>query len=833
MSKGILVQYFPLHDKEELKKLSYSWYSKFQLSYQPLDDIRHYFGEAISLYFGFLEYLTFALIPMALIGIPYYLFAWEDFEKYTLFATFNLVWSTVLLEVWKRCCASLAYRWGTLIRKKEFEEPRPGFHGVLGINPVTGREEPVYSSFKRQLRIYLVSVPFVLLCLYFSLYIMMIYFDMENWALGYHEEEQSVWSSLVLFLPSIIYAIVIEVLNRIYRYAAEFLTGWENHRLESSYQNHLVLKVLVFNFLNCFASLFYIAFVLHDMKLLRQSLATLLITSQILNQIVEAFLPYWLQKRRNKKVHKKLGRTSMDKELPWAEQVKLEADMDTYLVTGSPRCLFSHPHKASAQEVESCTGQIFMTRFRPGPATRCNTSSYPIQTRKCLSFTYCQLTLTLSCSHIHTQISLRRCLFSYPHKASAQEVESCTGQIFMTRFRPGPATRCNTIFLPDPNPQVFVLYLLSTDSHTLTLSHSHTDISTIFHGLSLYKAIQCALSPPSPAPPPKDASLAPPRDASLAPPRDASLAPPRDASLAPPRDASLAPPRDASLAPPRDASLAPPRDASLAPPRDASLAPPRDASLAPPRDASLAPPRDASLAPPRDASLAPPRDASLAPPRDASLAPPRDASLAPPRDASLAPPRDASLAPPRDASLAPPRDASLAPPRDASLAPPRDASLAPPRDASFASPGTVFCSPQDTGDKGEVELPLPPLWPGAPLPSSPPEGPLLLLLRLGSPGILLRLGSPGILLRLGSPGILLRLGSPGILLRLGSPGILLRLGSPGILLRLGSPGILLRLGSPGILLRLGSPGILLRLGSPGILLRLGSLHNGRSPTEGS
>ncbi|MBN3278160.1 ANO10 protein, partial [Polyodon spathula] len=333
MSKGILVQYFPLHDKEELKKLSYSWYGKIQLSYQPLDDIRHYFGEAISMYFGFLEYLTFALIPMALIGIPYYLFAWEDFEKYTLFATFNLVWSTVLLEVWKRCCASLAYRWGTLIRKKEFEEPRPGFHGVLGINVVTGREEPVYSSFKRQLRIYLVSVPFVLLCLYFSLYIMMIYFDMENWALGYHEEEQSVWSSLVLFLPSVIYAIVIEILNRIYRYAAEYLTGWENHRLESSYQNHLVLKVLVFNFLNCFASLFYIAFVLHDMKLLRQSLATLLITSQILNQIVEAFLPYWLQKRRNKKVHKKLGRSSMDKELPWAEQVMLEADMDTYLGT--------------------------------------------------------------------------------------------------------------------------------------------------------------------------------------------------------------------------------------------------------------------------------------------------------------------------------------------------------------------------------------------------------------------------------------------------------------------------------------------------------------------
>ncbi|XP_066547474.1 anoctamin-10 [Amia ocellicauda] len=332
-SKGILSQVFPLHDKEELKRLSHSWYGKLRLSYQPLDKIRLYFGEAIAIYFGFLEYFTFALLPMALIGIPYYLFAWEDYDKYVLFASFNLVWSTVILEVWKRSCAWLAYNWGTLIRKKDFEEPRPGFHGVLGLNPVTGREEPTYSSMKRQLRIYLVSVPFVLLCLYFSLYVMMIYFSLENWALNLHEEEQSFWTSLLLFVPSIIYAIVIEIMNRLYRYAAEFLTGWENHRLESAYQNHLILKVLVFNFLNCFASLFYIAFVLHDMKLLRQSLATLLITSQILNQIMESILPFWLQKRRNKMVQKKIGNITVDKELPWTEQVKLEVDMSTYLGT--------------------------------------------------------------------------------------------------------------------------------------------------------------------------------------------------------------------------------------------------------------------------------------------------------------------------------------------------------------------------------------------------------------------------------------------------------------------------------------------------------------------
>ncbi|KAK1795134.1 hypothetical protein P4O66_010310 [Electrophorus voltai] len=332
-SKGILVQYFPLHDKEELKRLSFSWYQNIKLSAQPLDNIRHYFGEGLALYFRFLEFFTFALVPMALIGIPYYLFAWEDYDRYVLFAVFNLMWSTVFLELWKRHSAQLAYGWGTLSRKKAFEEPRPGFHGVLGLNPVTGREEPVYPSTKRQLRIYLVSVPFVLLCLYLSLYVMMIYFDMESWALSIYYEDPNFWTGVLLFIPSIIYAVVIEFMNLLYRYAAEILTNWENHRLESSFQNHLVLKVLVFNFVNCFASLFYIAFVMQDMMLLRHSLATLLITSQILNQVMEAFLPYWLQRRRNKKVHKKVRRILGDKELPLVAQVQLESDMNTYLGT--------------------------------------------------------------------------------------------------------------------------------------------------------------------------------------------------------------------------------------------------------------------------------------------------------------------------------------------------------------------------------------------------------------------------------------------------------------------------------------------------------------------
>lgn len=66
----------------------------------------------------------------------------------------------------------------------------------------------------------------------------------------------------------------------------------------------------------------------------------MLITSQILNQLMEAFLPYWLQRRRNKKMLRKVRRgwrrAPEARELPLAERVRLEADMSAYLVSTWP-----------------------------------------------------------------------------------------------------------------------------------------------------------------------------------------------------------------------------------------------------------------------------------------------------------------------------------------------------------------------------------------------------------------------------------------------------------------------------------------------------------------
>ena len=50
-----------------------------------------------------------------------------------VFALFNVVWSTLFLEEWKRRGAELAYKWGTLDSPGEaVEEPRPQFRVSRG-----------------------------------------------------------------------------------------------------------------------------------------------------------------------------------------------------------------------------------------------------------------------------------------------------------------------------------------------------------------------------------------------------------------------------------------------------------------------------------------------------------------------------------------------------------------------------------------------------------------------------------------------------------------------------------------------------------------------------
>ncbi|XP_015457875.3 anoctamin-10 [Astyanax mexicanus] len=316
----LILDVFPLRHERKLKTLGQEWYSQKSLWGQPLDRIHAYFGGSIAFYFSFLDFYTWALVPPAVVGlfITFFLPRWgsPDVDKITIpdlvnksvsqdvdgdqlsvsglmvQAVFSMIWSTVFMELWKRRSAALSYRWGCITLTERFQEPRPGFTGVQGINPVTGRLEPLFPDWKRQMRVGLVSVPVVLLFLGLVVLGMLGFYYFEAIMSSYHKATGSIITATLSYLPSIAHIIYTNMLGNAYRNVAQRLTDYENHREESSYQNHHTTKVLVFTFFNNFAVLFHIAFYKQDLNLVRKRLSSLLILSQIVNQFTEVFVPY-------------------------------------------------------------------------------------------------------------------------------------------------------------------------------------------------------------------------------------------------------------------------------------------------------------------------------------------------------------------------------------------------------------------------------------------------------------------------------------------------------------------------------------------------------------
>ncbi|XP_070763158.1 anoctamin-10 isoform X1 [Enoplosus armatus] len=313
-SAGVIVDTFPLHNPGQLKDLSEAWYSGNQLA-QPLDAVSGYFGSSVAFYFSFLDFYTWSLLPPAILGLSITYFSGEvekEMEEsvsgsqvtgveddsgpavsgHMIQAVFSMLWSTVVMEMWKRRSASLSYRWGTLHLADRFAEPRPGFHGDIGVNPVTGRVEPLFPEWQRDLRMAVVSVPVVGLFLGMVVLGMLCFYWGEAQVQQLHKDWDSLLSQTLLYTPSVLHIVYTNVLATVYKKVAQSLTEYENHREQSAFENHLTAKVLVFTFFNYFAVLFHIAFFKQDVPLLRKRLASLLIVTQLVNQVTEVVIPF-------------------------------------------------------------------------------------------------------------------------------------------------------------------------------------------------------------------------------------------------------------------------------------------------------------------------------------------------------------------------------------------------------------------------------------------------------------------------------------------------------------------------------------------------------------
>ena len=117
---------------------------------------------------------------------------------------------------------------------------------------------------------------------------MLLSFETERLMMEYLTDQETgivaedFFSQVLAYLPSVVYSILVLVMNMKYLHLAHYLSERENHRTQEQFERHVVIKLILFEFVNTFLALFYIAFVLQDVPMLKSQLFTMLIGKSFL-----------------------------------------------------------------------------------------------------------------------------------------------------------------------------------------------------------------------------------------------------------------------------------------------------------------------------------------------------------------------------------------------------------------------------------------------------------------------------------------------------------------------------------------------------------------------
>ncbi|TDG40391.1 hypothetical protein AWZ03_013192 [Drosophila navojoa] len=320
IQKGYIEDMFPLHDILYLDRFHFN----LKRTTLPIEEIRNYFGSSIGLYFAFIEFYTKALIFPAVFGILQSLMN----LNLSLVCSFYVVWTTIFLELWKRRCAGLSYRWGT-IEMSSLDKPRAGYQGQLKPDPITGKMTLHYPMRYTYLQMYCISYPVVLGCVVAAAWFALYQFQIEAEVLADFGAD-----SWLLYIPVIVQSMLIAIFSWAYEKLATFLTNLENHRTRSQYERHRVNKLMLFEIVNNFFSQFYIAFVLQDLKQLKYQLMMQLLIFQLVCIAQEIGIPLMAvlrqkyAKYRHKEIEPEKLRSISNK--PRYEQAFYESGLDEY-----------------------------------------------------------------------------------------------------------------------------------------------------------------------------------------------------------------------------------------------------------------------------------------------------------------------------------------------------------------------------------------------------------------------------------------------------------------------------------------------------------------------
>ena len=318
LENRIVTANYCLHFDPQLNYLKSEWgnFLKFYKT-QDIRTIRRYFGEKIAMYFSYLEYYIYWLIVPAIFGLIAFLVRainkdiYKIDEKLDLYECLLLVFSlflslgsTLLDQLWIRKENILAWKWGTT-DLVEIEPQRPAFKGEYKTDPVTGIKKKIqrYRGWERFKR----SLGFTV-TIFFTVAVLSLIVFLTTAKIDYFE-----YSTYI----SLFNAMQIKMMNIVHRIIARKLTEWENYEFDSEFNNALTIKLYLFQFINSYSSLFYIAFFKESsrcisgsvtgncMKELQEQLFWILVFNTFMN-LFELGYPYLKQKLADYKEEKRM-----------------------------------------------------------------------------------------------------------------------------------------------------------------------------------------------------------------------------------------------------------------------------------------------------------------------------------------------------------------------------------------------------------------------------------------------------------------------------------------------------------------------------------------------
>lgn len=190
-----------------------------------------------------------------------------DNPSTVFFAIFMSLWATTFLEIWKRKQSTIIWEWD-LHNVEADEEPRPEFETsvkTFRINPVTREKEAYMPYWHRFFRLMATgSVVLFMICvvcgavlgtiIYRISLVSVIYGGFSGYFFKGHAK---LFTSMTAALINLI---IIMILTKIYHRLAIYLTNMENPRTQTEYEDSYTFKIFVFEFMNYYSSLIYIAF---------------------------------------------------------------------------------------------------------------------------------------------------------------------------------------------------------------------------------------------------------------------------------------------------------------------------------------------------------------------------------------------------------------------------------------------------------------------------------------------------------------------------------------------------------------------------------------------